>query len=66
MRAIIISDSEARALLDQLELGKMRASNLWPLNSKSAPEDIEQAHRAFHYIVTRWLQEMGCDVVRRG
>ena len=65
MKAIIITDSDARALLDQLELGKMKAANHWPLNSASAPEDIEQAHRAFHYIVCRWLQEQGADTVRR-
>jgi len=66
MKAIIISDADARGLLDQLELGKMRAANHWPLSSKSSPEDIEQAHRAFHYIVTKWLQEQGAYVLRRG
>lgn len=64
MKAIIISDSDARALLDRLELGAMKASNHWPVNAVSRPEEIEQAHRAFHYIVTKWLQEMGADLRR--
>ncbi len=64
MKAIIISDSDARALLDQLKLEAMTAANHWPKNEKGSPEQTEAAHRAFHFIVCRWLQEMGADVVR--
>lgn len=63
MKVIIISEVEARALLDQLELRKMRDSNVTSLD----PEDprVSDMHRAFHYVVCRWLQEMGADVVHK-
>jgi hypothetical protein len=63
MKAIIISDADARALLDQLELKAMRERGHYR-NSSTEAEAMSEAHRAFHYIVTRWLQEMGADVVR--
>ena len=58
MRAIIITDAEARSLLDALELAKLRTGRF--------SEEHEIAHRRFHLVVCRWLQEMGADVVRRG
>ena len=64
MKAIIISDAEARALLEQLELTKLREANHWPAHSSAPISEIENAHRAFHYVVCRWLQEMGANVVR--
>ena len=65
MKAIIISDSDAKALLDRLELKAMREANHWPANASALDEEIIEAHRAFHFIVCRWLQEMGADVVPR-
>lgn len=62
MKAIIISDAEARSLLDQLELANMRKANVMRTESFTSTEEI---HRAFHYVVTRWLQEMGADVVHK-
>ena len=68
MRAIIINDTEARALLEQLELVKLKDAGHYRGESEILPtqQQLEQAHRVFHYVVTRWLQEMGCDVIRRG
>lgn len=63
MKAIIIQDEDAKALLKELELNAMRAANHWPHNSKATNEAIVEAHRAFHYIVCRWLQAQGADVV---
>jgi hypothetical protein len=64
VKAIIISDADGKALLDQLELEKMKAANHWPNHSTATNEAIVEAHRAFHYIVTKWLQEMGADTLR--
>lgn len=64
MRAIIINDTDARALLDKLQLVALRKDNVMradPLH----PTTIDDLHRAFHYVVTRWLQEQGADVVGR-
>jgi uncharacterized protein YqcC (DUF446 family) len=63
MRAILITNLEAKALLDQLELQAMRNANHWPASSPETHE-IMQAHRAFHFIVTKWLQEVGADLKR--
>lgn len=60
MKAIIISNEDARALLDQLELRAMRERNLCTTNSGA----IDEAHRAFHFVVVRWLQAQGADVLR--
>ncbi len=62
MRAIIITDAEGRSLLDQLKLEKMVNDSSGC--RKPTPEESDM-HRRFHYVVCRWLQEMGCDVVRR-
>lgn len=64
MKAIIINDAEAKGLLDRLELKALREKNHWPQNAPETKEVLE-AHRAFHFIVCQWLQDMGADVVRR-
>lgn len=63
MKAIIISDTDAKALLDRLEVKAMRDANHWPVNDPDR-DVVTNAHRAFHYIVTHWLQEMGADLRR--
>jgi len=59
MRAIIIQDADAKALLDQLKLKNLEESPMRPEVSKAA---IDVIHRQFHYVVKKWLQEHGCDV----
>lgn len=63
MRAIIISDADARALLDQLKLTSLQADNIMR-DDHDRPPTVSEIHRAFHYVVTRWLQEQGADCVR--
>jgi hypothetical protein len=65
MKQIVITDTEAKALLDRLELKAMRDANHWPAHSEGTRDEITNAHRAFHYIVCRWLQEMGAEVTNR-
>lgn len=70
MKAIIISDSDARALLDQLKLEavEMDAPHVvfgLPPEEVLVPAVRSEVHRRFHYVVTRWLQEMGADVLHR-
>jgi hypothetical protein len=64
MRAIIISDADARALLDKLELRSLHADNILR-EDPARPPTVSDIHRAFHYVVTRWLQEQGADCVGR-
>jgi hypothetical protein len=62
MRAIIIEDKDARDLLRRLEMEKLRDAGHF-----RGQEVITtaQMHRVFHYQVTRWLQEQGCDCIDR-
>jgi hypothetical protein len=59
VKAIIISDADARALLNKLELTKFRSDH-------SKCQTVAEIHRAFHYEVCLWLQEQGADCVGRG
>jgi hypothetical protein len=62
MKAIIISDMDARALLDKLKLKSLCSDNILRADP-SRPATMDEMHRAFHYVVTRWLQEQGADCV---
>ncbi len=63
MRAIIIQDTDARALLDSLKLHAMQDSNILRVDC-TKPPSVDDIHRAFHYVVARWLQEQGANVAR--
>ena len=68
MRAIIIQDMDARSLLDQLTLEKFEELRHGS-GRDDIPQDIwrlavEAAHRKFHFVTCRWLQEQGASVVR--
>ncbi len=69
MKAIIISDMDARALLDKLKLETMKTEGHFRQYGDQLdpdkPASIADVHRAFHYVVCRWLQEQGADVVGR-
>lgn len=64
MKAIIITDAEARSLLASLELTKLRHKEGRLTHVET--DAFENAHRAFHYVVTRWLQDMGAECVGGG
>lgn len=62
MKAIIIQDTDARALLDKLKLESLKG----PRDQFSGDQStIEDWHRRFHYVVCTWLQEQGADCVGR-
>lgn len=61
MKAIIIQDTDARALLDKLELTAMRGAGHMR-DDPGRPATASEMHRAFHYVVMRWLQEQGATV----
>lgn len=64
MKAIIISDTDARALLDKLRLTALTGSNTFRFDP-TRPPSMEDMRRTFHYVVVRWLQEQGADCVGR-
>jgi len=66
MKAIIINDAEARSLLDKLKLESMKEEGHFrQYDDLDRPASVSGIHRAFHYVVVRWLQEMGADTVGR-
>jgi hypothetical protein len=65
MKAIIISDADARALLDKLELTRLRDAGHIMRDDPERPPTLNEIHRVFHFVVCRWLQEQGADVVGR-
>lgn len=62
MKAIIISDTEARALLDSLKLEYFKGTHS-QFDPPGQPPTVESMHRRFHYVVCHWLQEQGVDTV---
>ncbi len=77
MKAIIIQDHDARALLDQLKLEEVKSTTVFIPGA--TPEQVDQfnkvyeawmkqhvseTHRRFHFVVSRWLQEQGATVIR--
>jgi hypothetical protein len=66
VKAIIISDADARALLAKLELTKLRGDgHIMRDGAEQRPPTLGEIHRVFHYVVCTWLQEQGADVVGR-
>jgi len=66
MKAIIIQDHDARALLDKLKLAQIRTDHPFMLREGMTGDEVVSAvHGTFHFIVCRWLQEQGADVVGR-
>ena len=62
MKAIIIEDKDARKLLESLELEKYKTID----NNRNDWDLVQTIHGHFHYVVCRWLQDQGADVVRKG
>jgi hypothetical protein len=69
VRAIIIDEKDACNLLDQLKLATFedyaqRECEIYGVSKEARKAIINEIHRAFHYRVTRWLQEQGASCVR--
>lgn len=78
-RQYVITEQEMLSLLDRLELRRLKEENVcdptrhfddaWRALSEKEKENMKPAvdslHRGFHFIVTRWAQEMGFDGRRR-
>ena len=61
MRAIIIDNKDAKALVDKLQLVALRKDHP-NYESPGNPLTVEQMHNLFHYEVVSWLQEQGADL----
>lgn len=55
-RVYVVTEEEMIALIDSLELEKMRKEGHYRGLEKPTLDDI---HRAFHFVAVRWVQAMG-------
>ena len=72
MRAIIIEDKDAKALIDGLRLTQTTVHNYTTVQHTAVrlkiPEDdvkkmADEIHRHFHYTVVKWLQDQGAHTL---
>ena len=61
MKAYILKDEDFNELLDKLELFNMKKYNI--LTSETPTKD--EVHRAFWYVVVRWIQRQGYSTLER-
>lgn len=54
----IVTEEEFLSLIESLELVKLRDNNIMRADFDKPPSKGDM-HRAFHYVVVRWVQEMG-------
>ena len=63
MRAIILKDEDGDALLDALELSKLRKGEFAGVHDEKK-RMADEMHRSFHCAVARWLNEHGFKTAR--
>lgn len=61
MKAYILKDEDFNELLDKLDLFNLNKNNML-ISGEPTKEDI---HRAFWYVVVRWIQRQGYSTVDR-
>ncbi len=59
MKVIQITDDDAKALVEELEMLKHRSREF---ASKELAIQVSDIHRSFHFYVVRWLQKHGANV----
>jgi hypothetical protein len=65
----VVTETEMLALIDQLKLTAMQDVGHFrnwqePKEWGDKPPQLADMHRAFHYVVVRWVQEMGFSGLR--
>lgn len=55
----VVTEEELMSLIESLELSKLRQMNDHAPNSTIHKQDIDDTHRAFHYVAVRWVQSIG-------
>lgn len=64
MKAIIIDDKDAKALLERLQLTKYTNGSGRSHRNGDELAKVDEMHGWFHYVVCSWLQEQGASTVR--
>jgi len=63
MRAVILKDEDGDALLNSLELSKLRKGEFSGVHD-GKKQMADEIHRSFHFVVARWLNEHGFKTAR--
>lgn len=58
MKQYVVTEEEFMSLIESLELEALRKHNIMR-EDYSKPPTHDDFHRAFHYVVVRWVQNMG-------
>lgn len=64
MRAIIIQDHDARALLDRLELKATQLEERFAQQDSTQRYVADECWRGLRFELVQWLQEQGATVTR--
>lgn len=59
----VITEEEMKSLLNRLELKSMQGDNMMR-EDLTKPPTMADTHRAFHYVVVRWMQSIGFNGLR--
>ena len=65
MRVYVVSEEEMMALIEKLELVKLRKLAEHAPSSPIHKDNIDHLHRSFHLHVVNWAQAIGFDGYRK-
>lgn len=61
----VVTEEEMMSLIESLELAKMRQEANHAPTSPIHKQDIDNVHRAFHFVTVRWAQSIGFNGWRK-
>lgn len=64
-RVYVATEEEMMALIEKLELVKLRSEASYAPSSAIHKDDIDHLHRVFHRHVVSWAQAIGFDGYRK-
>jgi hypothetical protein len=60
----VVTEEEFLSLIDQLKIERLKRDNISSCDGKTPDQMRDSIHRGFHFVVTRWVQAMGCKGYR--
>lgn len=65
-RQYVVTEEEMLSLIESMELEAMRkAGHFRGQDDKLTRQEIQDMHRAFHFIAVRWVQSVGFSGIRK-
>ncbi|PQM29386.1 hypothetical protein CVO77_00150 [Sphingopyxis lindanitolerans] len=63
-RQYVVTEEEMLSLVESMELEKMRMNGHFR-QMDATSQEIQDVHRAFHFVAVRWVQAMGFQGYRK-